>query len=98
MICSTTRGRISPENLDKYTNWIKGAWIKLISSQPGFKGTSYMTKPNGEWMVLKLWESEAHDASWSENQEHKKLAETVIPLFVGDVERNCYEVQESVLS
>ena len=98
MICSTTKGRISPENLDKYTDWIRGPWSRLISSQQGFKGTYYMTKPNGEWLVLKLWESEAHDEAWSENLEHKQLAEAVIPLFVGDVERNTYEVQENVLS
>jgi heme-degrading monooxygenase HmoA len=98
MICSTTKGRVSPENLGTYTNWIKGPWIKLISSQEGFKGTSYMTKPNGEWMVLKLWETEAHDEAWSENQDHKRLAEEVMPLFVGDVERNVYEVREHVVS
>ena len=96
MICSTTKGRISPENMYKYTDWIKGPWCKLISRQQGFKGTYYMTKPNGEWMVLKLWESEIYDKAWSENQEHKLLAEAVIPLFVGDIERNVYEVLENI--
>ncbi len=98
MICSITRGRVSAENLPKYTEWIQGPWIKLISSQEGFRGTHYMTKPNGEWTVLKMWETEAYDQAWAENPEHQDLAKQVLPLFVGDLQRDVFEVKESATS
>ncbi len=97
MICSLTRGCVDPKNLPKYENWIKGPWIKLISEQRGHRGTYYLSKPNGEWMVLKFWETTQDDEAWAANEEHKKLAEDIIPLFFGDLERSIFEVNEFVI-
>jgi heme-degrading monooxygenase HmoA len=89
---------VAPENLQKYTDWIQGPWIKLISNQEGFRETHYMTKPNGEWVVLKFWETEAHDQRWAENLQHQELAKPVLPMFVGDLSRDVFEIKESVFS
>ena len=93
MFCKTTRSKVSPENIGQLAQWVKEKWGLLISSQEGFKGTYFITKPNGEFVIIMLWETEEQIQSWTDNPGHKELLPEFMSLKEGPVEMDVYEVQ-----
>ena len=96
MFCKTTRSKVSPENLEQLAQWVNGKWGPLISSKEGFKGTYFITKSNGEFVIIMLWETEEQIQSWTDNPEHKKLLPEFMSLKTAPVEMDIYEVQDII--
>ena len=94
MFCKITHNQVSPENLGKFTRFMREQWSPLISRQEGFKGAYFMTKPNGEFVSIMLWETEAQTYAWGDNPEHKKIGTQVASLFTATAVQNFYEVQD----
>lgn len=97
MFCKTNRNQVSAENLGKLTKFFKEQWAPLISRQEGFKGAYVTTKPNGEFMVMMLWENEAQINAWNDNPEHKQLSTQLTPMFTGSAVVDIYEVQDTIV-
>jgi len=93
MFCKTTRSKVSPENMGQLATWVKEQWGSLISRQEGFKGAYFSTKPNGEFILIMLWETEAQIQSWTDNPEHKELVPEFMSLVTNAVDMDIYEVQ-----
>ena len=96
MFCKTTRSKVSPENMGELAQWVKEKWGPLISSQEGFKGAYFIAKPNGEFVIIMLWESEEQIQSWTDNSQHKRLLPDFMPLILGSVDMDIYEVQDVI--
>ena len=96
MFCKTTRSKVSPENMGQLVLWVKEKWGPLISSQEGFKGVYFITKSNGEFVIIMLWETEAQIQSWTDNPEHKKLLPEFMSLTTNPVDMDIYEVQDII--
>lgn len=96
MFCKTTRSKVSPENMGQLAQWVKEKWGPLISSQEGFKGTYFIAKENGEFVIIMLWETEAQIQSWTDNPEHQKLLPEFMSLKEGPVGMDIYKVQDVI--
>lgn len=96
MFCKTTRSKVSPDNMGQLTQWVTKKWGPLISSQEGFRGTYFNTKPDGEFIIIMLWETEAQIQSWTENPEHKELLPEFMSLKEGPVDMDIYQVKEVI--
>lgn len=96
MFCKTTRSKISSENLEKLTHWIKEKWGPLISSQEGFKNSYFIAKTNGEFVITMLWQTESQIQSWTDNPEHKALVPEFLSLTTADVNMDIYEVKHVI--
>jgi len=94
MFCLTTKNQVSPDNIEQLTRFIKEQWVPLASRQRGLKGTYFMTKPDGEFLMMSLWDSEEQIRAWLENSEHKQLGAQVKPLFTGTPVQDVFEVQD----
>jgi len=64
----------------------------LVSGQPGFKGVYLLTKPNGEFMVLNLWDTEEQANSWPQHPDHQPIIAQIKPLLSGAPARDGYNV------
>lgn len=96
MFCKTTKSKIYSGNLKKLTFWIKEKWGPLISSQEGFKGSYFIVKPSGEFVIIMLWQTESQIQSWTDNPEHKALVPEFMSLTEAEVSMDIYEVKEVI--
>jgi len=94
MFCKITRSNVSPDNMEQLAQWVKKKWGPLISSQEGFKGTYFITKSNGEFVLVMLWETEAQIQSWTDNPEHQNLVPEFMSLKEGPLYMDIYKVQD----
>jgi len=53
--------------------------IPPVSRQPGFRGVYLMTKPDGQFMVMNIWYTEAQANAWPQNPEHQKVVAQLRP-------------------
>lgn len=67
--------------------------IPPVSRQPGFRGVYLMTKPDGQFMVMNIWYTEAQANAWPQNPEHQKVVAQLRPLLSGAPVRDAYEVR-----
>lgn len=65
----------------------------MASRQPGFRGVYLMTKPNGDFMVLNIWDTEQQAELWPQDPEHQKIVAQLKPLLGGAPVRDGYEVR-----
>jgi heme-degrading monooxygenase HmoA len=96
MFCKITRSKVSPDNMGQLAQWVKEKWGPLISSQEGFKRGYFITKLNGEFTLIMLWETEEEIQSWTDNPEHKKLLPEFMSLKTGSVDMDVYDVQDII--
>ena len=92
MFCLASRYQMLPQSLDEVVRIFQEQAVPLVSRQPGFKGVYLMTKPNGEFMVLNMWDTEEQANAWPQNPEHQQVAAQLKPLLSGAPERDGYEV------
>jgi len=52
-----------------------------------------MTKPNGEFMVLNIWDTEEQANAWPQNPEHQQVVAQLKSLLSGAPARDGYEVR-----
>jgi heme-degrading monooxygenase HmoA len=52
-----------------------------------------MTKPNGEFMALSIWDAEEQANAWYQNPEHHQMVAQLTPLLSGAPARDDYEVR-----
>ncbi|KPJ54524.1 MAG: hypothetical protein AMJ37_00530 [Dehalococcoidia bacterium DG_18] len=93
MFCLASRYQTSPENLDEVARIFQQQALPLVSRKPGFKGVYLMTKPNGEFMVLNIWDTEEQANAWPQNPEHQQVVAQLRPLLGGAPARDGYEVR-----
>lgn len=94
MFCKTTRSKISIKDMDKLTGWVQDKWGPLISRQEGFKGYYFVSKPDGDFIIIMLWEEESLIQSWSDNPKHKELVPEFMSLMIGPVEMDVYKIEQ----
>ena len=93
MFCLASRYQTSPESLDKVARIFEVQAGPLVLGQPGFKGVYLMTKPNGEFMVLNIWDTEEQANAWPQNPEHQQVVEQLRPLLSDAPACDGYEVR-----
>lgn len=98
MYCLASRYQAAPEKLDEVVRIFKEEAAPLVSRQPGFKGVYLLTKANGVFMVLNVWETEEQANGWPQNPEHQKVVAGLRPLLsgLGAAARDGYNVQVHV--
>jgi heme-degrading monooxygenase HmoA len=94
MFCKTTKSKVDPQNAENLSNWIKKKWGPLIADQPGFKGYYFITKSDGEFVIIMLWEQEKNVQVWTENSGHRALVPEFMALTVSPVQMELYEVND----
>ena len=70
MFCLASHYQSSAESLGEIARIFNEQAVPLVSRQPGFRGVYLMTKPNGEFMVLNIWDTEKQANAWPQNPEH----------------------------
>ena len=98
MFCLASRYQTSPKSLDEIARIFKEQALPLVSRQKGFKGVYLMTKSNGEFMVLNIWDTEEQANAWPQNPEHQKVAAQLKPLLSGAPARDGYEVRDHAVA
>jgi len=93
MFCLASRYQTSPQNLDQVTKIFQEQAVPLVSRQRGFKGVYLMTKANGDFMVLNIWDTEEQANAWPQNPEHQKVTAQLRPLLSSVPVRDGYEVR-----
>jgi len=97
MFCKIACNQVSPKDIDQLTKVIEEQRNPLLSRQEGFKGVYYMTKPNGEFLIMTCFETEAQMEAWSNNPEHKNLGAQLAPLFMSSSVTDTYKVQSTIV-
>ena len=92
MFCLASRYQVSSENLTQVVQIFKTQALPLVSRQPGFKGVYLMTKPDGEFLVLNIWDNEDQANAWPQHPEHQKISAQLKPMLSGAPARDGYEV------
>ena len=93
MFCLASRYQTLAERLDKVAQIFREQAVHSVSRQPGFKGVYLMTKPNGEFMVLNIWDTEAQANAWPQNPQHQQVVAQLMPLLTGAPMHDGYQVQ-----
>ena len=94
MFCKTTKSKVDVQNSGKMEQWVKEKWSPLISKQTGFKGYYYISKPDGEFVIIMLWEQAKYVQLWTDNPEHRALVPDFMALTVSPVQMDLYEVSD----
>lgn len=93
MFCLASRYQTEAKNLNEVARILKEQALPLVSHQKGFKGVYLMVKPNGEFMVLNIWDTEEQANAWPQNPEHQKVAAQLKPMLSGAPVRDGWEVR-----
>ena len=93
MFCLASRYQTSPESVDEIARIFQQQALPLVTRRPGFKGVYLMTKPNGEFMVLNIWDTEEQANAWPQDPEHQQVVAQLRPLLSGAPARDGYEVR-----
>lgn len=93
MFCLASRYQTSPRSFDEVARIFREQALPLVSRQPGFKGVYLMTKPDGQFMVLNIWETEEQANAWPQNPQHLEVVAKLKPLLSGAPVRDGYHVQ-----
>jgi heme-degrading monooxygenase HmoA len=92
MFCLASRYQTEARNLPEVARIFKEQALPLVSRQPGFKGVYLMSKPNGDFMVLNIWDTETQATAWPQNPDHQKVKAQLKPLLQGTPSQDGYEV------
>ncbi len=92
MFCTASRYQTSSESLVQIVKIFQEQAVPLASRQSGFRGVYLLTKPNGEFMVLNIWDTEGQATSWPQNPEHQQVGAQLKPLLSGAPAREGYAV------
>src|SRR4030042_2093682 len=98
MFCVASRYQVSPRNLSKMVRAFGEQLIAQLSRQPGFRGSMFLSKLDGELVVLSLWDSKEQASAWAQNPEHKELEARLETLLAGASKEEHYEVQATGFS
>ena len=93
MFCSASRYQTQPESVSEVVRIMREHALPLVSRQPGFRGVYLLTKPNGEFMILNIWDTEEQAIAWQQHPEHQPVRAQLKPLLSGGPARDGYEVQ-----
>jgi heme-degrading monooxygenase HmoA len=90
------RYQADPENLDEVAKVFKEEAVPVASKQPGFKGAYLLTKPNGIFMILNMWDTEEQANAWPQNPKNQEVAARIRALlgrYSRGTARDGYDVQ-----
>lgn len=93
MFCLVSRYQTLPENLAKIAQIFREQAVPLVSRQLGFEGVYLLTKPDGQFMVLNIWETEEQANAWLQNPQHQQIVAQLRPMLSGAPMRESYQVQ-----
>lgn len=92
MFCAVVNVKTSPNNLGKFVKVFKEQSIPVESSQKGFRGAYLLTKPNGDILMLHIWDSEELEQKFVHSAEHDSVAAHLKPLFASTPGHEGYDV------
>lgn len=93
MYCKTTKSHVAMDNAGKLNSWVREKWGPLISRQNGFREYYFASKPEGEFVIIMLWDEETQIQRWSDNPEHKALVPEFVSLTIARIEMDIYRVE-----
>lgn len=93
MFCLASRYQTSPESLNQVGQIFREQAVPLASRQTGFEGVYLPTKPNGEFMVLNIWDTGEQANAWPQNPEHEQVVPQSKPLLASAPTRQGFEVR-----
>ena len=92
MYCMASRYQASPQSVDEIIRIFQEQAVPLVSRQPGFRGVYLMTKPEGQLLILNIWDTEEQAVSWPQNPKHIEVVSKLRSLFQGAPVRDGYTV------
>lgn len=92
MYCMASRYQASPQSMDEIIRTFQEQAVPLVSTQPGFRGVYLMTKPEGQLLILNIWDTEEQAVSWPQNPKHIEVVSKLRPFFQGTPVRDGYTV------
>ena len=93
MFCSVSRFQASPENLKKIAKIFNDQYIQAVSQQPGFKDVSFLTNPNGRFIIINNWETIEQVNQWAQNPEYQDIIYQIKPMLKSAIVPEGYEVE-----
>lgn len=93
MFCLASRYQTSPAHLLEIEQVFREQAFPLVSRQLGFRGVYLLTKPDGEFLVLNIWETEEQANDWPQNPKHQQVVTQLRPLLSGPPTRDGYHVR-----
>ena len=93
MYCLVWRGQVSPDDLAKYVQVFRERLLPQVSRRSGFEGTYLLTKPDGNLMVLHVWETEERFKAWQASGEYVTTMDLLNSLITGTPQQEEYELQ-----
>ena len=93
MFCTVSRFQASPENLKKIYGIFKAQYIQAVSQQPGFKEVSFLTNPNGRFIIINNWETIEQASKWAKNPEYQNIIFQIKPMLESAISPEGYEVE-----
>ena len=98
MYCLVSRCKVSPGSRDDMARIFKEEVEPLLSTKPGFQGFGYLIKPDGEALVLGIWDSEERANAGPQKHYYEKVLTRLQSIAVGALTHNGYEVPAMHLS
>lgn len=98
MYCLVSCFRVVPGSQDEMARIYKEEVEPLLSNKPGFQGFGYMIKPDGEALMMGLWDSEEQANARPQKGYYKKILARLQSISVGALTHNGYEVPAMQLS
>ena len=96
MYCKTFHTKPSPEGMLEFRAFVHDKYKPLISRQSGFRGASFCTTKENEFVMIMLWDEERNIHDWTDNPDHKKISAEIKHLFINEVYQDIYEVSEEI--
>jgi len=96
--CLVSRFQVPPGSQDEMARIYKEEVEPLLSSKLGFQGFGYMIKPDGEALMLGIWDSEELANARPQKHYYKKILARLQSISVGALTHNGYEVPAMQLS
>jgi len=93
MFCLSSRLKAAPANLDAIAKICREQVVPLITTQPGFKGFYLLTKPDGEFTILDIFDTEAQAMAWVKCPPHDAIVKQLGPLLAGPPAGDSFEVR-----
>jgi heme-degrading monooxygenase HmoA len=90
--CLVSRCKVPPGSQDEMARIYKEEVEPLLSSKPGFQGFGYMIKPDGEALVMGIWDSEDRANARPQKRNYKRVLTRLQSISVGALTHNGYEV------
>ena len=81
MFCTISRFQAAPESLEEIARTFKVQYVPIASHQPGFKKNYLLTRPDGKFTIINIWDSKEQADEWFKNAEYQNIIFQLRPLL-----------------